>query len=263
MSFHPDLLYLTDTNSGQKFFVDTGAVISFFPATDDERRHGRQGAVVGGLGQTMKTFGSKELTLEIGLGRKYTWQFCLSDFALLGADFLGYYHLIVDVRNRIVVDEPVRLHRCGLGPKPSETLPPTEERHMDRRLWQRVKSPGEARRKRVLIDTGASHSFVPATEEEKGSHPNTPAQRGEAFKDFFRIHGTRQVQLHVRALNRCVKWPFMTGDPIKIPVIGCDFLKHYGLCVDLHERRLLPPLPDTLDVMDEVTVQDKDEDGSE
>lgn len=53
------------------------------------------------------TYGPKELHLNIGLPRPFPWRFEMADVSrsIIGADFLKYYGLLLDVRNRRLVDQ--------------------------------------------------------------------------------------------------------------------------------------------------------------
>ncbi|KAL4127494.1 hypothetical protein QTP88_011661 [Uroleucon formosanum] len=57
-------------------------------------------------GSKIKTFGPKQLQLDLGLNRVFTWTFELADVGrpILGADFLHYYGLLVDIRRSRLVD---------------------------------------------------------------------------------------------------------------------------------------------------------------
>ena len=44
--------------------------------------------------------------------------------------------------------------------------------------------------------------------------------------------------MHVAAGGRTFSWTFLLAD-VALPIIGADFLKHFGLLVDLGEMRLL------------------------
>ena len=106
------LLYLRDTVSGCDFLCDTGAHASMVPALPSERARAPTAAMCGGLprmvnvnGEAVRVFGRRRLDLCFN-GRQYSWDFVTADadFNIVGADFLRAHGLVVDLRNRRVMD---------------------------------------------------------------------------------------------------------------------------------------------------------------
>ncbi|CAL1681006.1 unnamed protein product [Lasius platythorax] len=66
-------------------------------------------------GSRINTYGSKLLTIDLGLRRAFRWNFCVADVQkpILGADFLKHYALLVDIRNRRLVDNITLLKTNG------------------------------------------------------------------------------------------------------------------------------------------------------
>ena len=99
--------YVTDTVSHRKFLIDTGAFKSIYPAGPDDRPDTKPDRVklVAANGSKITTYGSRPVPLHIS-GRHFTWDFIIADVQtpLLGADFLAYHHLLVDVANRQLLD---------------------------------------------------------------------------------------------------------------------------------------------------------------
>ena len=62
------------------------------------------------------TYGTRSLTLNLGLRRSFPWRFTLADVnhAIIGADFLRHFNLLVDLRNRSLVDAVTHLHINGI-----------------------------------------------------------------------------------------------------------------------------------------------------
>ena len=48
---------------------------------------------------------------------------------------------------------------------------------------------------------------------------------------------TRSLTLNL-GLHRTFQWVFMVAN-VRNPILGADFLKYYGVVVDMHHRRLL------------------------
>ena len=97
---------MKDDISGHRFLVDSGALVSVFPALGRDTRFHRPSALLEAVnGSTIRTYGHKQITLSIN-GRKYVWQFMVADMTqpLLGADFLCSNTLMVDVKGQRLVD---------------------------------------------------------------------------------------------------------------------------------------------------------------
>ena len=125
---HSRLFQVTDRLSGVRFLVDTGAAISVVPVPAElKRRTPANDVLLAANGSTISTFGTRAVTLDFGIRRSFSWIFVLADVscAILGADFLHYYHLQVDVRRRRLVDGLTDLSVHGItvqGTPPSPVV---------------------------------------------------------------------------------------------------------------------------------------------
>ena len=99
------LLYVCDRNTGLKFLVDTGAQVSVFPATPQERRVQKTEPLIAANGSSIDTFGTKTISLNLGF-RKFQWPFVLANVnrPMLGADFFCTNHLLIDVFTNHIID---------------------------------------------------------------------------------------------------------------------------------------------------------------
>ena len=96
------LFYVTDRTTCLRFVVDTGAQVSVIPPSHTERRNHRADLVLQAVNHTsISTYGTRSLTLDLGLRRSFRWVFIVADVAtpILGADFLRWYNLLVDMRS--------------------------------------------------------------------------------------------------------------------------------------------------------------------
>ena len=91
---------------------------------------------------------------------------------------------------------------------------------------------------KFLIDTGAEVSVVPR------SHTHRKTQKGPSLQAInntsIPTYGTCSLTLNL-GLRRTFRWVFIIADVSKA-IIGADFLKHYGLSVEMKSHRLLDPL---------------------
>ena len=113
--------YIMDGNSDHHFLVDTGAFKSIVPATARDKNHPQDEnfRLVAANGTRIMSFGTRPFTVKLG-GRLFRWTFVLADVEtlLLGADFLAHYGLLVDVRNKRLLDlESFASFPLKAGPK--------------------------------------------------------------------------------------------------------------------------------------------------
>lgn len=100
-----------------KFLVDCGADVSVIPPTRRQRLSGKceNYKLYAANGSEIETFGVKTLTLNLGLRRPYRWTFVIADVKqpILGADFLKYHRLMVDLSERRLIDKETKMVTIG------------------------------------------------------------------------------------------------------------------------------------------------------
>lgn len=112
-AIHPSKrLTITDSKSGMRFLIDTGANISVI--NKPQKYLGAQSehyTLYAANGTKIKTYGEKTFTLNLGLRRCFTWNFVIADVTqpIIGADFLEYYKLLVDIAGRKLIDRVTEL----------------------------------------------------------------------------------------------------------------------------------------------------------
>ena len=100
------LLYAIDRNSGRAFLVDTGAEVSVFPTTPDQRwLRQPTGTLSAANGSDIPSYGTRNIPLQFG-NRRFQWQFILAKVSqpLLGADFLRANNLMPDLSSKCLID---------------------------------------------------------------------------------------------------------------------------------------------------------------
>lgn len=91
--------------------------------------------------------------------------------------------------------------------------------------------------KRFLVDTGANVSVLPPTKWQRHVSDSDNFKLYAANGSEIRTYGTRNLELDVK-LGKPLRWTFIVAD-VKQPIIGADFLRYYGLLVDLNAQQLL------------------------
>ncbi|XP_037929255.1 uncharacterized protein LOC119663722 [Teleopsis dalmanni] len=106
-------LFIVDKKTQHKFLVNTGADFSVFPITAiaNPKSKPTTSTLFAANGSHIKTYGSKLLTLNLGLRKSFAWYFTIVDVSkpILGADFLKNFNLLVDVANKRIIDNQTKL----------------------------------------------------------------------------------------------------------------------------------------------------------
>lgn len=100
-------LFVTDRQSKVQFLVDTGSDLCVFPRSAlRERRSCTDFKLSAANGTEISTYGFVHLQLDLGLRRCFTWRFVVANVtkAIIGVDFLNFYNIIVDCRNKRLID---------------------------------------------------------------------------------------------------------------------------------------------------------------
>lgn len=90
-----------DKTNSTRFLIDTGSDVSILPATRSDRCYGSEKQHLHAAnGTRIRTFGTKFVSIDLGLRRKFTWNFLIADVTLpiVGADFLAKFGILVDLK---------------------------------------------------------------------------------------------------------------------------------------------------------------------
>ena len=95
--------------------MDTGAEVSVIPPLPNDQHHRTKLTLQAVNGSPIPTYGTRSLTLNIGLRRTFRWIFVIADIQnpILGADFLRHFALLVDVKHNRLLDTTTQLHTQG------------------------------------------------------------------------------------------------------------------------------------------------------
>lgn len=92
-----------DKESGHSYLVDTGAEVSVYPASLQDRRAQHPSATLSAAnGTSIRTWGKRTISLTLGPKKHYTHEFFIADVTrpILGADFFTAHGLAIDLRGR-------------------------------------------------------------------------------------------------------------------------------------------------------------------
>lgn len=126
-------LLLSEKNTGTTFLVDTGSDVSVLPKSFSKRRNDVNNlSLFAANGTRIKTYGDLELELNLGLRRNFRWRFIIADVStpILGADFFYQFNLLVDLRNRRLIDGLTKLEVVGkITSKQTQSIYILKHRH--------------------------------------------------------------------------------------------------------------------------------------
>ena len=88
----------------------------------------------------------------------------------------------------------------------------------------------------LLVDTGSEVSVLPPTPADRRRSPD-PRTLIAVNNTPIRTYGQRSLTLNL-GLRRSLPWVFIIAD-VQKPILGADFLSHYGLTVDMQHSKLI------------------------
>lgn len=100
-------LTMTDKKNGMRYLIDTGADVSIIPKIAVRGKTTLSKYKLYAANNTLiPTYGSKLVHVNLGLRRKLDWTFVVADIkqAIIGADFLAHYGLLVDLKHKLLRD---------------------------------------------------------------------------------------------------------------------------------------------------------------
>jgi predicted aspartyl protease len=99
-------LHIFDKTTNLKFLIDTGADVSAVPPKQNDKANCSNLSLYAANNAIIKTYGTKQIKVELGLRRNFLWNFYVADVSgpIIGADFLKHYGLIPDLRSRELID---------------------------------------------------------------------------------------------------------------------------------------------------------------
>ncbi|XP_076660087.1 uncharacterized protein LOC143363376 [Halictus rubicundus] len=113
---YPGRIFVTDNRSKAKFLVDTGADVCVFPRSRIDGRLPKDDTeLFAANGTRIATYSTTTVHLDLSLRRSFVWRFIVADVdgPIIGMDLLAHYNLLVDARNKRLVDATTKLYASG------------------------------------------------------------------------------------------------------------------------------------------------------
>ena len=105
-SHQANTLSVEDRTSGLSYLVDSGAEVSVYPASAQDRQTGQKSTpLTAANGTSIPTWGQRTISLVLSPKRHYTHQFYIADVTrpILGADFFSTHGLAIDLRGKRLI----------------------------------------------------------------------------------------------------------------------------------------------------------------
>ena len=115
-------LSVHDKKSGSSYLVDTGADVSVYRAAKNERKSSMLSTpLVAANGISIKSWGTKKLTLNLGQKTEYQHEFQIADVTrpILGADFFIRHNILIDLKGRRLLSAGNRFFNLQTASVPS------------------------------------------------------------------------------------------------------------------------------------------------
>lgn len=166
-NFSTRRLFIFDRDNKLQYLIDSGAEISILPASKfKEFKRASDMILTAANGSCIKTYGRKLINVNLGLRREFPFIFTIANISkpIIGADFLDKYGILIDIKNKKLIDPLTNLSVCAISaysdislPKlfivdnkymnllkefPSVTLPPDYNKEVKHSTVHRIETSG-------------------------------------------------------------------------------------------------------------------------
>ena len=191
------LFYVTDKGTGTRYLVDTGSEVSVIPPSPSDHTHASDQLTLLAVNNThITTYGTRSLTLNLSLRRKFQWIFIIASVQkpIIGADFLRHFGLLVDMSKRQLTDSSTLLRIHGIATQDSSPSPYITPKNPDSPYLKLLSHFQPSRR--CVRPTRLSNTISRTTLRPQILQPS-PAQ------DAWHQNGCRSPE---RSLSTCCSW---------------------------------------------------------
>ena len=150
-------------------------------------------------------------------------------FRGINADGLCWYHQVWGTSARKCADGCRNAGNDRPGKRPRGSVEAITDRPTSSCRLLTIQDP--VSNLSYLIYTGAEVSVLPPRSEDRDRSPINNIQLQAANDTAIRTFGQRSVAVEL-GLAKSFVWSFTIADVSK-PILGADFMRHYGLLVDL------------------------------
>lgn len=109
-------LHIFDKSTKSCFLIDSGSVVSVVPPSLIKVKLTPSSVkLLAANHSDIQTYGHCVFKLDLGLRREFKWLFIIADVStpILGADFLIYYNLLIDLKQKCITDKTTNLSSYG------------------------------------------------------------------------------------------------------------------------------------------------------
>ncbi|XP_034936590.1 uncharacterized protein [Chelonus insularis] len=116
-------LHIQDRKTKINYLIDSGSVVSVLPRRlfpGSKLKESTNLKLFAVNDSQIPSYGNKIVELDLGLRRAFKWYFLIADVVapIIGADFLVYYELMVDLKNKKLVDSKTTISAQGMLSQP-------------------------------------------------------------------------------------------------------------------------------------------------
>nr|CDS31663.1 gag pol polyprotein [Hymenolepis microstoma] len=228
---HFDVLFINDRKTDIRFLIDSGSQCCFIPTSCFSWKKWTPFQWIrADKGKDIAIYGHLEIVVDLGLGREMKWTFVIADIntPIIGTDFLVYYDLQIDLRLKKLVSTSNAANENDLANGDNGDLASIAYRRPF--IYDRNSGIN------FLIDSGAHRSQIPYILSE--------ILDPIPYSRYLKANGSTVIEFGYKyltldlGLEMELPWNFLMTDN-NVPIIGADFLAHYGLSIDLRRGKLL------------------------
>ncbi|ENN81221.1 hypothetical protein YQE_02360, partial [Dendroctonus ponderosae] len=103
-------LTIVDPITKIRFLIDSGSDVSLIPKRIGDQSQASNFSLYAANNTEIRTYGTRNLSISLGLRRNFTWSFIIADtdHAIIGADFINKFKLLIDLLANKVIDSETR-----------------------------------------------------------------------------------------------------------------------------------------------------------